>query len=284
MVDTYHNVDAAFEALEKECYKPKSSTSRTTHKVEKVVALGVGGAVLAAGGAVVGAAAAPLTVAAGAASAAAFTLPHLPAIAGTAAGAAAKSVFGSAKDAGVEAFHDRKDIACVPRQVPLVDRAQIKSLLRKKPDGSPLTLAEVRGRERGHTEGAVDVKDLLESIVIHYQFAMRMWKEPPYTPGIASPSPHSCQQAEDLYRKFVEVDYHLSKMMAYSQKLKEVADAYVDFCKRNAYRLEGYFDDCKKRVKLVLQQDDEWHRKHCHYLDHCYRTEKSSRMLTKKVA
>lgn len=285
MVDTYKDPKQAFEALEKECYKPKTSTSRTTHKVEKGVAIAVGGAALGAGGAALGVVLAP----AGAALAAAFALPslaaltHMSAAALAATGSAVSSIGGSAGSAAYSGLKDRKDMPCTPGNVPALDRTTIKSLLRKDNGGTPLTLKQVAG-DRAGTKGNVYVKDLLEAIVAHYQLAMRNWNDPPFRPGMQSPSPHSCQEAEDLYRKFVEVDYHLSKMCAYAEKLKEVADAYVTFCKRNAFTLEGYFDDCKRRVNLVLEQRDDWHHKHCNVMDHCYRTSKFSRMgVTKET-
>jgi hypothetical protein len=271
MVDTYKDPKEAFKALAEECYKPKTSTSRTTHKVEKVVATTVvfGGAAVAVG-----------TV---------FALPALIAVTGMSAlalGATGGAFSYGVTDVVPEAYSgckDRKDVPCMPPNVPLVDRTRIKSLLRRDDSGTPLTLAQVAGNRAG-TRGHQHLKDLLEAIVAHYQLAMRTWSGPPYRPGIQSPSPHSCQEAEDLYRKFVEVDYHLSKTCAYAEKLEEVAHAYVTFCKRNAITLEGYFDDSKRRVNLVLEQSEDWHHHHCHVDDHCYRTSKLSRVGKSKAA
>jgi hypothetical protein len=201
----------------------------------------------------------------------------LTAAAAAAAGTALVGYVGT--DVAPEAYSglkDRKDVPCMPPNVPLVDRTQIKSLLRKNEGGVPLTLAQVAGNRAG-TRGHQHVKDLLEAIVVHYQLAMRIWNAPPYNPGVA-PVPGSCQEAEDLYRKFMEVDYHLSKMMAYAQKLEEVAHAYVEFCNRNAQRLQGFLEDCTQDVKTVLMQGEDWHHHHCHVDDHCYRTSKLSRV------
>jgi len=265
MVGTYHDPKEAFKALVEECYKPKTSTSRTTHKVEKAVVktVGVGGAVVALA-----------------------TVPALPALIAVThmSAAALAATFGAASYVGSDVvpeahsgLKDRKDVPCTPADVPLVDRTQIKSLLRTNEAGAPLTLAQVAGNRAG-TRGYQHVKDLLQSIVVHYQLAMRIWNAPPYRPGSQAPVPHSCQDAEDLYRKFVEVDYHLSKMYAYAEGLEKVAHAYVTFCTNNAKRLDGLFDDCCRQALEVLSQKDDWHHHHCHVDDHCYRTSKLSRV------
>lgn len=267
MVGTYKDRDSAFKALVEECYKPRSSTKRTTHKVEKVVAKTVG-----VGGIVVASAVVPALI------------PLATAAAVVVAGSTALGTY-VVTDRIPEAYSglkDRKDMPCLPLGVAALDRANIKSLLRKDEGGQPLKLREVAGKREG-TTGKVHAKELLDSIVVHYQFAMWIWNGPPYRPGEDAPSPQSCQQAEDLYRKFMEVDYHLSKMMAYAQKLKEIATAYETFCTTNAKNLRGYLDTFEKQVKEMLGEDELWHHNHCQTFDHCYRTSKWSRFGVDKV-
>lgn len=286
MVGTYSDAVSAFEALQAECYKPTSSTMRTRKRVVQEGAKVVGGIVIDTAGAVAGVApvVAPV-LKAGAAAANAVAkaiLPRLTPIESAALGGAGAAALGVVKDKAVDAYSgygDRKDLP-MPHgsHLPLVDRAQIKSILR--PDK---TLANVAG-DRAGTRGQVLMKELLDSIIVHYQLAMQIWNGPPYKPGEVLEPLQSCQEAEDLYRKFMEVDYHFSKVNAYARKFKELADAYVAFCENNTTRLRGALHDCEEQVLIVLNRKPDWHHKHCHVADHCYRTSKVSRMGVSKVA
>jgi len=261
-VKTYTDMESAFKALVEECYKPRSSTKRTTHKVEKKVGKYVGVGALVVGGAVVPA-----------------LIPLATAAAGVVAGGTALTIYGATDGLpeAISGYENRKDVPLPTGvHVPALDRAQITSLLRKDAGGGAVKLRDVAG-DRAGTTGKVHAKELLESIVVHHRFAMGIWNGPPYKPGDDAPSPQSCQEAEDIYRKFMEVDYHLSKMMAYAQKLKEIATAYETFCTRNADRLRGFLEDCTADVKTVLMQGEDWHHKHCQTFEHCYRTSKWSR-------
>jgi hypothetical protein len=262
MVATYTGPQEAFKALVEECYKPRSSTKRTRHKIEKKVGKYVGVGALVVGGAVVPA-----------------LIPLATAAAAVTAGGTALTIYGATDGLpeGISGYENRKDMPCLPRGVPALDRAEIKSLLRKDEHGNAVKLRDVAG-DRAGTTGKVHVKELLESIVVHYRFAMGIWNGPPYRPGEElEQSPQSCQDAEDLYRKFMEVDYHLSKMMAYAQKLKQIATAYETFCTTNAQKLQGYLEDCTQQVMYVLGRSDDWHHTHCQTFEHCYRTSKWSR-------
>jgi hypothetical protein len=286
MVSTYDNAISAFEALQAECYKPTSSTMRTRKKVVQEGAKVVGGIVAGAAGPV--AAVAPLAapvLKAGAAAVNAVAkaiLPSLTPIESAALGGAGAAALGVVQDKAVDAFSglgDRKDLPMPHNShMPLVDRAQIKSVLRPG-----RTLAQVAGNRAG-TRGQVLMKELLDSIIVHYQLAMQIWKGPPYKPGEILAPLKSCQEAEDLYRKFMEVDYHFSKVNAYARKFKELADAYVKFCESNTSKLQGALHDCEEAVLFVLKQGPEWHQKHCQVTDHCYRTRKISRIGVSHVA
>jgi hypothetical protein len=198
-----------------------------------------------------------------------ITLPALAALAVTVGIAGAVEFTSGVGQEVYEGFKDSKDLPQVRGHVVgQVNRSDIKSILHG------VKLRDLAGDRHG-TRGFVLFKDLLDGIFAHYVAAKRNWKSGGY-------DPKSCQEAENLCRMFAETDYHLSKMSAYAHRLKEIADAYVAFCDTNAAKVQQSYKDAKNKImNNVLDQNEHWHKQHCHVNEHCYRTHKLSRMFTK---
>jgi hypothetical protein len=247
MVGTYESSHVAYPALEKECGKPKSSTKRSRKKAGRMLATTGGGVVLTF-------AAAPLAAVVG---------PAAPLI-GASMGLAAKG--------GASKIGDEEIKRIGGKDIPHLARKNIKSVLRPQEP----TLREVAGWRSG-TRGNVPMKDLLPATIVHLKKAQQIYKADPYPSGHAPEVVGSCEDAEDLYRKLAEVDYHFSKAAAYAEALKELADLLHTYVTRNKAKLRDVWTQMEQVVKKELDQPEAWHRTNCGKWEHCYRTKKSKR-------
>ncbi len=144
-----------------------------------------------------------------------------------------------------------------------LNRAKIKSILQY-----PELLPDVT-ESRAGTEGYASANDLIKTIASHYEMIEQIWKEEPFCTGRAD----SCAQAQALYQQYLDMDYHLSKMRAYSEALLIIAKDFSDFCTRTAQDLALPWSTVKKGVPDVLNKSADWHIQHCAEAQYCYRVD-----------
>ncbi|BDI03159.1 hypothetical protein [Sphaerotilus microaerophilus] len=244
MVGTYETGWQAYNALGEECKKNVSSTKRTRKAVAKAVGGATGEAVVVALASVVPIVL-PLFVE--------LLLEGGKGVVGAVEGGRAKTT--------MEDGDDREALR----------RDNIQSIL----FGAPLL--SVVGPRPG-THGRVWQSELMALVMIHYRKAHEIWAAEPFPAGKAVEGLASCHDAELLYRKHVEVDYHLSKMKAYAEELQKVASKYVEFCNKNSQTLQKSFKMAEGAAKAVMEHDERWHQAHCGVAEHCYRTTKWLRL------
>jgi hypothetical protein len=131
-------------------------------------------------------------------------------------------------------------------------------------------LSEIVGDNRSGVTGSISPQRLLEEMVRHETMAREHWDSEPFAPGQPM-TLESCADAEVLYHKCIEVDYHLSNALAYATALQMIAERYVDYCQAFANSLEGIWPKVEGDVKTILNHSQEWHRGHCDLDVDCYR-------------
>ncbi len=146
-----------------------------------------------------------------------------------------------------------------------LDRTKIKSVTR----GIPLT--SIAGTSRSGMQGSISPERLLESMVRHQRVANELWEKEPFSCGehiVAT----SCQEAEDLYKKYVEVDYHISKAKFFAEALLYIAQNYIQHCDAFGAILRKDWDEMESQVNLVMMSNEQWHEMNCSLENYCYRT------------
>jgi hypothetical protein len=102
----------------------------------------------------------------------------------------------------------------------------------------------------------------LTAIASHFNQAKRIWT------GGERVQILSCKDADDVYQKYHDMEYHFSKVCAYVKALKALAESYEQFCESNTIKLRASFEEMREEVKRVLDADPSYHQTHCKKMDY----------------